>query len=87
MNMYSEGIPRKLVKKLFQDYSNHLEIRFEQEKLEVVSMVFNMQNFKDVIFFYLYGSLKKNVSQLYPDNLGIISPKFYKEIKSDKNIS
>jgi len=32
-------------------------------------MIFNMMNFKDIVFFYLYGTLNMEVTRLYPDNL------------------
>ncbi len=54
----------------------------------IVPMIFNMQNFKDVIFFYLYGALKSNVAELYPDKLSILDRQFFKESKrSDKDPS
>lgn len=35
-------------------------------------MIFNMQNFDDILFFYLYGALNEEVIKLYSDEFEIL---------------
>lgn len=36
-----------------------------------------MQNFDDILFFYLYGKLNKEISELYNDEFSVLKEQFF----------
>ena len=78
-----EGIPKNFLTDLVSNYFMNIDIE-KKDINNIVSIIFNMQYFKEVIFFYLYGSLKRNVSNLFPDYIEIVTKSFFLE-NSEKN--
>ena len=81
-----EGIPKNFLTGLISNY--FIDIDIEKKDINnIVSIIFNMQYFKEVIFFYLYGSLKRNVSNLFPDYIEIVTKSFFLENLEKNNSS
>lgn len=57
------------------------------EEHQILNMIFSMQYFNDIFFFYLYGSLKKKAISIYPDNLKINREEFGESQVSSENNS
>lgn len=74
---FFEGIPRNFITDIFRYFLEHNKI--EKKETFILPTVFDLTYFNEAFFFYLYGFLKSKSREVFPDNLEIIQPTFFKD--------